>query len=64
MRWSLLPGAAMMVATAAAAAEPFDTTAILLRGMLGNEIPNTIIDDMLAVAGEVVSFLMRTMPWM
>jgi hypothetical protein len=54
----------MMVATAAAAAEPFDTTAILLRGMLGNEIPNTIIDDMLAVAGEVVSFLMRTMPWM
>jgi hypothetical protein len=61
-RWALISGAAAIAAAAVLpAVDPVDDSATPLFELLGdNEIPNPIIDDLLGLGADVVTFLMRT----
>jgi hypothetical protein len=65
MRWALICGAAAMVSSAVLPAlEPADDSETPLFELLdANEIPNSIIDDLLGIGADVVTFLMRAVPF-
>jgi hypothetical protein len=63
-RWVLICGAAAIVAASVLpAAEPADDPETPLLELLGdNEIPNPIIDNLLGLGADVVTFLTRMLP--
>jgi hypothetical protein len=63
-KWMVISGATALVATAVLpAVEPVSDPEGPLFELLGdNEIPNLIIDDLLELGGDVVSFLLRMVP--
>jgi hypothetical protein len=63
-RWTVISGAAALVATAVLpVVEPdSDAEAPLFELFGDNEIPNVIIDDLIELGGDVVSFLLRMVP--
>ena len=63
-RWTVISGAAALVAIAVLPdVEPVsDAEAPLFELLGGNEVPNLIIDDLVELGGDVVSFLARMVP--
>ena len=63
-KWVLMCGATAFIASAAMPdAEPMDDPASSVFELLGdNEMPNRIFNDLLEIAGDVASFLIRMVP--
>jgi hypothetical protein len=65
IRWAVICGTAALVGAAVLPADdPVDDPQAPVFELLdANEIPNSIIDDLLGIGADVVTFLMRAVPF-